>query len=357
MPIPARYEHIDDRFQKGGMSHARVYNDTHLERQVVIKTLTVDANPKRLLDEIRALQSIRSKHVVQIYDIFRADDGSVGGIIEELVSGSQFGDGPAPTDAYSFMKLIHPLAKGISDIHEAGIVHRDIKPSNIKFDQEGCLKIFDFGLARDAMTDAHTVGAVGSIGYMAPELYYDDAGGHVYFTNAVDVYAFGATALFGVLRKLPRELTRQPPQLPCTDADFSKIPLALPADVAGILNACISENARDRPEISAVVGVLERYLLFGRHRALLTHAGQAYTLDRSNRKVSLTVAGRGAIDLNYNDLDIVANNVSGHVYINNIPAQNGSQIPGSCVIALGDPNGPGRRAFITVDVSHPEVTI
>lgn len=357
MPISSRYTRIADKFKQGGMSHVRVYNDTHLGRDVVVKTLAAGADPRRLLDEIRALQGIRSRHVVQIYDIFKNEDGTIGGIIEELVNGPQFGEGPAPTDSFEYMKLIYPLAKGISDIHDAGLVHRDIKPNNIKIDEEQCLKIFDFGLARDAATDAHTIGAVGTTGYMAPELYYDDAGGHVYFTNAVDVYAFGVTALFGILRRLPAQLTRQPPEFPCAEADFTKIPISLPPDVAHILNLCISESSRYRPDMSAVVSVLERYLLFGQHRALLTHAGRAYSLDKTNRTVSLSVVDKGSVDLVYNDLGFVTANVNGFVYINNMAATNGFEIPGSCVIALGNPGSSARRAFITVDVSHPEVTI
>ena len=46
--------------------------------------------------------------------------------------------------------------------------------------------------------------------------------------------------------------------------------------------------------------------------------------------------------------------VVGDCYINNIPAARGSRIPGSCVVTLGAPTA-GKRLFITIDVSHPEV--
>ena len=45
------------------------------------------------------------------------------------------------------------LARGVQYLHHNGIVHRDLKPQNIGFDQEGTLKLFDFGLATKVPED------------------------------------------------------------------------------------------------------------------------------------------------------------------------------------------------------------
>ncbi|WP_167350100.1 serine/threonine protein kinase [Methylobacterium platani] len=348
---------MDDRFAHGGMSRASVFNDTHLDRNVVIKALLPGRDHRRLLDEIRALQSIRSRHVVQIYDIYNDENGVIQGLVEELVSGPQFAEGEVPKDAASFMKLIYPLAKGIYDIHSSGIIHRDIKPSNIKFDGEGCLKIFDFGLARDEEADAYTKGAVGTLGYMAPELFYDHAGGNVYFSTAVDTYAFGVTAYYTYSRSVPKPMRQLPPVLPCEEADFSKSHLNLPEDISNILNRCLSERPSDRPEMRDVCTILEKYILHGQHRALITYGSTNYYLSAASKSVRLAVQDKGQVNITYNDLEFVIGNVSGDVVVNNIPAKNGDILPGSCVVALGDPTKPSARVFITIDVSHPEVTL
>jgi hypothetical protein len=52
-----------------------------------------------------------------------------------------------------------------------GVVHRDVSPRNLLVSREGLIKLTDFGIARFARADAHTLPSVvkGSIGYLAPE--------------------------------------------------------------------------------------------------------------------------------------------------------------------------------------------
>ena len=81
MKLPPRYEPSGITFDDGGMSEAIVCTDTHLERQVVVKSLKPGADSKRILDELAALQTIRSKHVVQIYDVIRDAKDNVVAIV------------------------------------------------------------------------------------------------------------------------------------------------------------------------------------------------------------------------------------------------------------------------------------
>lgn len=355
MLLPGRYDK-EKSLYGGGMSDALLCNDTHLDRPVVIKALKPGTDPKRLLDEIRALQAIRSRHVVQIYDVLRDAKGSVYALVEEYIEGDDLTGLAPPPSAEELLQLLYPIANGITEIHAHGHIHRDIKRQNMKFDGEGCLKIYDFGLSKEEGADASTVGAFGTPGYMAPELFVVQADGTTKITSAVDVYAFGATAMALSLGKLPDGLKGMPPVLPAVDADFGSIAQTLPSEVTNLLNACLAASPGDRPTMFKVAQTLSLHLLRGRHRALIGLGGKVYTLDTKNTVVDLSVTGQGALRITYDGLRFVVSNIIGHVAINNQVAAAGMTLPGACVIVLGAPY-PNPRTAITVDVSHPEVAL
>jgi serine/threonine-protein kinase len=339
------------------MSDALVYKDSHLDRLVLVKSIKAGVDDRRILDELVALQAIRSKHVVQIYDVIRDENGAIAAIVEEYLPGQDLTEVAPPSGPHEFLKLIYPIAEGIADIHAHGRVHRDIKRQNMKYDSENCLKIFDFGLARIEGANANTIGSVGTPGYMAPELFDTTKGGSISFTRAVDVYAFGATVLALAYGTLPKELRELPPRLPSASADFGALPLGLPADVAQILGRCLEVQPTNRPEMSDIAQTIGRHLLRDRHRALLVSASRSYGLDKDNRIVQLSVIGQGALEIHYDGLQFVLSDVAGAVAVNNLPAINGNVLPGSCVIVLGTADLGPRRTMITVDVSHPEVVL
>ena len=68
--------------------------------------------------------------------------------------------------------VIKSILGAINYCHSKGIVHRDLKPDNILLDENGVVKICDFGVARMVGTNdsANMTGQVGTPVYMAPEL-------------------------------------------------------------------------------------------------------------------------------------------------------------------------------------------
>ncbi|XP_042501334.1 rust resistance kinase Lr10-like [Macadamia integrifolia] len=91
-------------------------------------------------------------------------------------------------------KIALGVAHGIEYLHQGcdmQILHFDIKPHNILLDDDFTPKISDFGLAKLYPTDDSIVSltaARGTIGYIAPELFYKSMGGVSY---KADVYSFG----------------------------------------------------------------------------------------------------------------------------------------------------------------------
>lgn len=339
------------------MSNAVLCQDEHLERHVVVKTLAPGTDSRRILDELAALQTIRSKHVVQVYDVICNASGNVDAIVEEYLPGDDLTAVSAPTNATEFLRLVYQVAEGIADVHAHEIVHRDIKRQNMKYDDEGCLKIFDFGLARGTSVDASTIGIIGTPGYLAPELFQTTVSGRVSFTTAVDTYAFGATALALAIGGLPPDLCAMPPKLPCIDANFANLPLELPAEIADVMNRCLAPEPSQRPDMVVVSRLIGLHLLRDRHRALLVSKQRTYVLDKDNLGVQLSVSGQGSLKISYDGLRFIVGDVNGNVAINNMAVSDGDALPDSCVIVLGSPELMWRRTMVTVDVSHPEVTI
>lgn len=353
MDLPKRYTPKGLPLINGGMGSVQICVDSRLERNVAIKQIQNIGDARRMFDELRALQKMRSKHVVEVYDVIFSPRRDEIGIVLEYISGADLFSSPIPfgsRDAY--LRTLWQIASGISDIHAVGVIHRDIKPNNMKIDAEQVVKIFDFGLARDVGPSANTRGFVGTPGFAAPELFQISAK----FSQAIDVYAFGATALFLSFMGLPKELLQSPPS-PLAKNYFLDSSFGLDVSLADTLARCLAPSPQDRPAMSEVRDLLARHLLRDKHKGLVFIDSPSY-LNASIRDVSLRLAQIGVVDVHYDGLTFRVTAVAGEVYINNRPVSVGYELPGSCVVAIGSSYRNAReRAFITFDFSHPGVVV
>ena len=85
-------------------------------------------------------------------------------------------------------EVIKKCLEALQHCHANGITHRDIKPENLVFDNEGYLRLTDFGVAR-ILTPENFTETSGTPGYMAPEVMCRQNHG-----LAADYFAVGVIA-------------------------------------------------------------------------------------------------------------------------------------------------------------------
>ncbi|MGH9304500.1 MAG: protein kinase domain-containing protein, partial [Acidimicrobiales bacterium] len=152
--------------------------DTRLSRRVAVKVLHPmladdTAFLRRFRAEARLAASLDHPHVMRVFDWGEEASGPYL-VLEFLAGGSlrSLLDTGVKLDHSQVALIGFQAATGLAYAHRRGIVHRDIKPGNLLFDDEGHLRIADFGVARALAEAALTepLGAIfGTARYASPE--------------------------------------------------------------------------------------------------------------------------------------------------------------------------------------------
>ena len=189
---------IQDVLGQGGMGIVYRAFDPAIQRPVAIKTITKSAlDPAdlqyvltRFRHEAQAVGRLTHPRIAAIYDY--GEDMDLAYIVMELVNGKSLFhhlQGEARFGLKEIGELVRQLLDGLGYAHALGVVHRDIKPSNILINDDGRLKLTDFGIARIDSSTLTQVGEImGSPGYMSPEQFLGtdiDARGDVYSVGVI----------------------------------------------------------------------------------------------------------------------------------------------------------------------------
>lgn len=182
---------------RGGMSV--VYRAESTEgpagQAAAVKVLTLgtlaDSGSRQFLREQDSLLRLRHPYIAPLFDAGVADDGTPW-MAMALVDGTRIDawcDGHG-LDARGRVHLSLQVCEAVAHAHRNLVIHRDIKPSNVLVDDDGRVRLLDFGIARALDTDGEaTTTALRALtpGYAAPE----QAEGAPPATT-MDVYGIGA---------------------------------------------------------------------------------------------------------------------------------------------------------------------
>jgi Tol biopolymer transport system component len=261
----AHYE-IIELLGKGGMGEVYRAKDTKLGRDVAIKVLPEEFTKDRerlgrFEREARLLAALDHPRIASIYGIEEVD--GIRFLVMQLAEGEDLSrkiarSGAIPVD--EAIEIAIQIADALEAAHEKGIVHRDLKPANVMVDDEGRVKVLDFGLAKafdseegdENFADSPTMVRVathagvilGTAAYMSPE---QARGKRV--DRRGDIWAFGAVLwemltgqrLFEgetVSDTLASVLKEEP--------DWDALPDETPSAVRHVLHLCLQKHPRER---------------------------------------------------------------------------------------------------------------
>lgn len=177
-----RYEIISE-LGRGAMGVVYKAIDPLIDRVVAIKTVSLNLTQSELADfeerfyrEAKSAGRLNHPNIVTIHDIGKTEHMAY--MAMEFLEGQQLGNLMVANIALSINKIARiaaQVADGLAYAHKNGVVHRDIKPANIMLNENGVVKITDFGIARVPTGSRTQAGIVlGSPKYMAPEQVVGD---------------------------------------------------------------------------------------------------------------------------------------------------------------------------------------
>jgi non-specific serine/threonine protein kinase len=167
---------IVSKLGAGGMGEVFLADDTELERQVALKFLPVsvagDAEVlERFKREAKAAAALDHPNIITVHEI--GEHKGRAFIVMSYVEGELLSDAIARKDLSidRALQIALQICDGLAKAHQAGIVHRDMKPDNVALDEDGNVKILDFGLAKlgDVTRLTKEDSTVGTLYYMSPE--------------------------------------------------------------------------------------------------------------------------------------------------------------------------------------------
>jgi eukaryotic-like serine/threonine-protein kinase len=249
--LDSRYR-IDVLIDRGGMANVYRARDLRLDREVAVKVLREVEHQRRFAAEARTLAGLQHPNLVRLLDA--GTDNGDAFLVLELLGGATLREllGRGPLDPARVARIGTETAAALEYIHRRGIVHRDVKPSNLMLDENGSVRLADFGIARllggSSATTTHQL--IGSMPYIAPEQL---EGGSV--GPPADVYSLGLV----LIECLTGQRVFDGPPAEAAAARLSRnpyVPAGLPAPWPAMLRAMTARGPAARPTAARVRGWL-----------------------------------------------------------------------------------------------------
>ncbi|KAK1166493.1 inhibitor of nuclear factor kappa-B kinase subunit alpha [Acipenser oxyrinchus oxyrinchus] len=193
---------MKDKLGTGGFGNVYLYQHLENNEKIAVKSCRLDLNAKnkeRWSHEIQIMKKLNHPNIVTARDVpeemkniafndlpLLAMEYCSRGDLRKLLNKPENCCGLKESEVLS---LLSEVGSGIQYLHENRIIHRDLKPENIVLQEiNGKLvhKIIDLGYAKDLDQGSLCTSFVGTLQYLAPELFENKP-----YTVTVDYWSFG----------------------------------------------------------------------------------------------------------------------------------------------------------------------
>ncbi|MFK8012114.1 MAG: serine/threonine protein kinase, partial [Marinicellaceae bacterium] len=196
---------------QGGMSIVYLVerNDDQIKKQAALKIIPNTIASKTMIDrflrERQILSDLNHNNIAQLYDAGLSEN-QIPWFVMELVQGQDILSYTEKNNLNTKQRvfLFKQVCEALSYAHSRGIIHRDIKPNNLMVNENGIIKLLDFGIAtdRDKFSEENksltmTGVIVGTPGYMSPE---QAKGLNQEIDKRTDIFSLGVL-LYKLLKK------------------------------------------------------------------------------------------------------------------------------------------------------------
>lgn len=250
---------IGDTLGKGGMGS--VYHGVHEKSgdEVAVKLIATQVSDemkfrRRFHSEIETLKRLKHPNIVRLIGygeeqgmLFYSMEYVPGETLQELIRREK------KTPWSKALDIAIQICAALKHAHDMGVIHRDLKPANLILQEDGTVKLVDFGISKIFGYDQTAAGSVmGTADYMAPE-QATDAG----ISARTDLYSLGCVMYAMLVGRPPfrgKNITEVIEALKYKDAvALDLIDPEMPDDIVELVHQLLSKLPEDRPPTSLAV--------------------------------------------------------------------------------------------------------
>lgn len=191
---------FQDRFQKLDKIGEGTYGVVHKAKDrltgdvLALKKIRLESMdegiPSTAIREISLLKQLQHQNIVRLYDVVHTDKRLtlVFEFLDQDLKNYLDSNGDRGLDAFRIKSFTYQLLNGISYCHQNRVLHRDLKPQNLLINNQGQLKLADFGLARAFGIPVRSfTHEVVTLWYRAPDVLM----GSKHYSTSVDMWSIG----------------------------------------------------------------------------------------------------------------------------------------------------------------------